>query len=138
MTLAGGCVCRAVRFEVDGQVRMRGQCLCSTCQRISGGAGNLFLGMLASGFRYTKGKPRSYQAAEDAPIRDFCGRCGVHLVARSPRAPDGVIVKVGALDDPSVFGRADFVVWTEDKHPFHVLPEGVPAFQRFPTAAARG
>ena len=134
-TLTGGCFCGAVRFEATGEVRMRGQCLCATCQKVSGGGGNFFLGMMASGFRYTQGAPRSYQAHEAAPIRDCCETCGVHLAARSPRAPDGIIVKVGALDDPGAFNRPDFVVWTEDMQPFHALLENVPAYPRFPRPA---
>ena len=132
MALTGGCYCGAVRFEIEGEIRMRGLCLCRSCQKISGGAGNLFIGVEAEGFRYTEGEPERFARAADAPSREFCGRCGVHIAARSPRAPGGVIVKVGALDDPAAFGGPGVVVWTEAKHDFHLVPEGVPAFPRFP------
>ena len=136
MVLSGGCYCGAVRFEADGPIRMRGLCLCRTCQRISGGAGNLFIGLEADGFRYTKGAPARFTRpdAADAPTREFCADCGTHLAARSPRAPGGLIVKVGALDEPGAFEGPDFVTWTEDAQPFHTLPRGVPAFARFPGA----
>ena len=132
--LTGGCYCGAVRFEVAGPIRMRGLCLCRTCQRISGGAGNLFVGLEADAFRYTKGEPRRFARpdASEAPTREFCGACGVHLAARSPRAPGGVIVKVGALDDPALFEGPQVVVWTEEKQAFHLLPQDVPAFPRTP------
>ena len=134
MALTGGCFCGAVRFEAAGEIRMRGLCLCRTCQKISGGAGNLFIGLEADGFRYTHGEPAHFARPEvaAAPTREFCATCGVHLAARSPRAAGGVIVKVGALDDPSAFEGPGFVVWTEEKQAFHQLPEGVPAFPRFP------
>ena len=134
MALTGGCFCGAVRFEAAGEIRMRGLCLCRTCQKISGGAGNLFIGLEADGFRSTHGEPAHFARPEvaDAPTREFCATCGVHLAARSPRAAGGVIVKVGALDDPSAFEGPGFVVWTEEKQAFHQLPEGVPAFPRFP------
>ncbi|WP_372783042.1 GFA family protein [Phenylobacterium sp.] len=113
---------------------MRGLCLCRTCQKISGGAGNLFIGLEADGFRYSRGEPRrfTHPEAADAPTREFCGDCGVHIAARSPRAPGGLIVKVGALDDPAVFEGPSLVVWTEDKHDFHMVPEGARAFPRVP------
>ena len=134
MALTGGCFCGAVRFEAAGEIRMRGLCLCRTCQKISGGAGNLFIGLEADGCRSTHGEPAHFARPEvaDAPTREFCATCGVHLAARSPRAAGGVIVKVGALDDPSAFEGPGFVVWTEEKQAFHQLPEGVPAFPRFP------
>ena len=132
MTLTGGCYCGAVRFEAEGVVKMRGLCLCRTCQKISGGAGNLFFGIAADGFRYTKGEPCLFARDPEAPAREFCGTCGVHLAARSPKAPGGVIVKVGALDDPALFGGPEIAVWTEEKQPFHALPEGLKAFARLP------
>jgi len=135
MTLTGGCYCGAVRFEITEPIRMRGLCLCRTCQRISGGGGNYFIGLGADGFRYTQGEPRRFTRpdAEDAPTREFCGDCGTHIAARSPRAPGGIIVKVGALDDPAAFEGPSVVVWAEEKQAFHCLPDGVPAFARFPT-----
>jgi hypothetical protein len=84
-------------FEADGPIPMRGLCLCRARQQISGGGGNLFLGLMAKDFRYTKGEPRRFAATDDAPAREFCETCGLHLAARSPKAPDGVIVKVGAF-----------------------------------------
>jgi hypothetical protein len=132
MTTTGGCLCEALRFAIDAPIAMRGLCLCRTCQKISGGAGNLFIGLQADGFRYTTGQPARYAHTPDAPTREFCATCGVQIAGRSPRAPGGVIVKVGALDDPAVFEGPAVVVWTEEKQAFHHIPEGVPAFPRFP------
>jgi hypothetical protein len=62
--------------------------------------------------------------------RRACAACGVHLAARSPKAPGGVIIKAGTLDDPARFGGHSMAVWTEEKQDFHVLPQGVTAFAR--------
>ncbi|HEY0436733.1 MAG TPA: GFA family protein [Phenylobacterium sp.] len=132
MTLTGGCFCGALRFEAKGPIRMRGLCLCSSCQKISGGAGNLFIGLMSEDFRYTQGQPRQFQRSDEAPAREFCGACGTHMAARSPKAPSGVIVKVGALDNPAAFEGPDMVVWTEEKQAFHLIPEGVRSFERLP------
>ena len=133
MALTGGCLCGALRFEVDGPLRMKGLCLCRTCQVVSGGAGNLFAGVEAQGFRYTKGAPATYRRPEeDAPTREFCGACGVHIGARSPRLAGVVILKIGVLDDPSAFEGPDVVIWTDHGHAFHATPEGVRSFPGFP------
>ena len=89
---------------------------------------------MADGFRYTRGEPRRFRHPDspDGPTREFCGACGVHIAARSPKAPDGLIVKVGALDDPSLFEGPAVVVWTDEKRDFHHIPEGVPAFAQLP------
>ena len=134
MTLTGGCYCGALRFEITGEVRMRGLCLCNTCQRISGGAGNMFIGLEAEAFRYIQGEPHRFtrQDPSNPPTREFCGECGVHIAARSPKAPGGLIVKVGALDDPSVFGGPTMVFWTDEKQAFHLIPDGVATFKTLP------
>jgi hypothetical protein len=132
MALTGGCYCGALKFEIEGPVRMRALCLCRTCQRISGGAGNLFIGLQADAFRYTHGEPRRFARAADAPAREFCGECGVHIASRSPKVPDGLIVKVGALDDPAVFEGPAMVFWAQEKQDFHLLPEGAAIFARLP------
>ena len=134
MHIAGGCYCGALRFEITGLIPMRALCLCKTCQKISGGAGNLFIGVEASAFHYTQGEPRLFKREDsaDSPTREFCGRCGVHIAARSPKAPGGLIVKVGALDDPSVFDGPKLVFWTDEKQSFHAVPAGVKAFATIP------
>jgi hypothetical protein len=46
--------------------------------------------------------------------------------------PGAVLIKVGTLDDPSVFGAPQMVIFSADKQSFHHVPEGVAAFERTP------
>ncbi len=113
---------------------MRGMCYCRTCQNISGGAGNLFMAVSAVSFQFTNGTPGSFNKNDrpGSPTRHFCTICGVHLTARSDRAPSAVLIKVGTLDDPSVFAGPDLVTWTSEMQKFHSLPPGIPAHPEFP------
>ena len=43
-----------------------------------------------------------------------------------------VILKVGTLDDPSLFGTPQMAIFTCDKQPFRMIPDGMPAFERLP------
>jgi hypothetical protein len=134
MRLIGGCYCGALRYEITGEIPWRALCLCRTCQKISGGAGNLFIGIDAEAFRYTQGNPRRFtrDGADTTPTREFCGECGVHIAARSPRVPAGVVVKIGTLDDPAVFEGPKMVFWTQEKQPFHVVPDGAIGHETLP------
>lgn len=132
MILSGGCYCGALRYEISGEIPMRALCLCKTCQKISGGAGNLFIGLEATSFTYTKGSPRSFTLTDGSPTREFCGDCGVHIAARSPKAAGGIVVKVGTLDEPSVFGKPTMVFWVSEKENYHIVPEDVPAYSTLP------
>jgi hypothetical protein len=133
MTMEGGCYCGAVRYAVDGEPIMKAQCHCRECQYITGGAPNLFMVMPQDGFRYTKGAPRQFKRKdlENPVTREFCAECGTHLATRLPRPV--VVVKIGTLDDPKLYGAPNLAIFTIDKQPFQHVPEGLPTFERRPT-----
>ena len=133
MTLEGGCYCGAVRYVSEGEPMLRGQCHCRECQYITGGSPNVFIAMPVEGFRYTQGMAKSFRRSDlERPVtREFCPECGTHLMTRSVALP-AIIVKVGTLDEPSVFGRPDVAIFTIDKQPFHLIADGVPTYERRP------
>ena len=133
MKLEGGCYCGKVRYVAEGEPMMKAQCHCRECQYITGGATNMFLLMPVGGFKYTKEAPKQFSRSDlDKPVtREFCAECGTHVVTR-PRGLPAVVVKVGTLDDPSLFGGPQMAIYTIDKQPYHHVPEGMPAFERLP------
>ncbi len=133
MKLEGGCYCRALRYVAEGDPMMKAQCHCRECQYISGGGPNLVIGMPAAGFAYAKGAPKTYTRPDlERPVtREFCADCGTHIATRLPGFPF-VILKVGTLDDPSVFEGPQMAINLIDKQAFHHVPEGVQTFERFP------
>ena len=133
MKLEGGCYCGAMHYVAEGTPVLNAQCHCRECQYISGGAPNMFMLMPADGFRYTKGTPKQFSRSDlEKPVtREFCAECGTHVVTRRPGLP-AVILKVGTLDDPGVFGGPQMAIFTIDKQAFHQVPEGLPSFERLP------
>lgn len=134
MAIEGGCYCGALRYKVDGDALFKGQCHCRECQYISGGQPNMVMGVSASGFSYTKGAPKGFRRKDldNAVTREFCSECGTHILAKGDRMPGTLILKVGTLDDPSIFGTPQMAIYTIDKQSFHHIPEGVAAFERLP------
>ena len=133
MKLEGGCYCGALRYAAEGDPVMKAQCHCRECQYISGGAPNMFMLMPQGGFTYTKGTPKQFMRSdlERAVTREFCAECGTHIVTRPPGLPF-VVLKIGTLDDPALFGTPQSAIYTIDKQPFHHIAEGLPAFERLP------
>jgi hypothetical protein len=134
MKLEGGCYCGKVRYVAEGEPMLKAQCHCRECQYISGGAPNMFLLMPPDSFKYTKGTPKTFARSDlEKPVtREFCGECGTHILTKSPGLPGAMLIKVGTFDDPTVFGRPDMVIFTIEKQTFHTIPEGIPAFERYP------
>ena len=133
MKLEGGCYCGAVRYVAEGKPLLKAQCCCRECQYFSGGAPNMFMLMPRQGFAYTRGAPKQFARTdlEQAVTREFCAECGTHLTTRRPGL-EAVILKVGTLDDPGVFGGPRMAIFTIDKQAFHHIPDGLPAFERLP------
>ena len=134
MRVEGGCYCGAVRYRAEGDPLFKGQCHCRECQYITGGSPNVVMALPESGFAYTKGSAKTFRRSDlENPVsRDFCPECGTHLLTRAPALPGAVLLKVGTLDDPSVFGMPQMAIFMVDKQAFHVVPEGVATFERGP------
>ena len=133
MILNGGCYCGDVRYVAEGTPMMKAQCHCRECQYISGGAPNMFMLMPIEGFRYVAGTPKTFTRSDlAAPVtREFCASCGTHLITRRPGLP-AIILKVGTLDEPALFGAPKMAIYTVDQQPFHHIADGLPAFERLP------
>ena len=133
MKFEGGCYCGAVRYEADGEPMMKAQCHCRQCQTFTGGAPNTFMALPVASFRYTRGEPKAFARSDiaNAVTREFCPACGTQLVARRPGFP-AVILKVGTLDDPTLFGGPQMAIYTEDAQAFHLIAEGVAKFEKLP------
>jgi len=130
----GRCYCGALRYEAKGDALFRAQCHCRECQYVSGGSPSVVMGMPEAGFVYSQGSPKAFRRSDlDAPVsREFCPECGTHLLTRAPALPGVVLLKVGTLDDPSVFGGPQMAIFTGEKQSFHHVPEGIASFERTP------
>jgi len=93
----------------------------------------MFMLMPVDGFSYTKGTPKQFTRSdlESAVTREFCAECGTHLLTRRPGLP-AVILKIGTLDEPELYGAPKIAIYTCDKQEFHSIPEGMPSFERLP------
>lgn len=129
----GRCYCGAIHYAAAGKPVFKAQCHCRECQYFSGGGPNYFMMMPKDGFTWTKGHPQDFTRDDlnSAVTRCFCGACGTHLITRLP-GRDLVVLKVGTLDDPTVYGGPAAAIYTVDQQPFHLIPDGTPTFERVP------
>jgi hypothetical protein len=131
--MTGGCLCGAVRYEVQGKSLFAVHCHCRDCQRASGTGHMPVLGMPKAFFKVT-GKPSSYTIKGKSGLgttRHFCPTCGSLLFGMADMAPESVSVYVGTLDDPSVF-QPEAILFARDRQSWDELAESLPEFDTMP------
>lgn len=97
--LTGGCLCGAVRFEIDGTLGPITCCHCSRCRRASGSAFTTAGSVDRDCFRVTSGSDLVAEYASSPHYRRaFCTRCGSQLWGRPDEYPV-LLVRAGGLDE---------------------------------------
>src|SRR5215216_3348311 len=92
---SGGCLCGAVRYEVDGPLRDVVICHCSRCLRTHGHAAAYSACAAADLTLVRDDGLRWYEA--DGRARGFCARCGASIFW-SRREGDTMSLAAGTLD----------------------------------------
>ena len=132
--IEGGCACGAVRFKITEAPVGGGVCHCRACQYAAGGPPTYVLLAPKLGFAITKGEPKVYTTKGDSGGdvgRAFCADCGTPLYSVPGPMTPFIPVKVGALDDPSIF-QPNLHLYTDDAQPWHLMHEGLPRFPKMP------
>lgn len=99
--LSGGCLCGAIRYEIDDVSGFQAICHCRMCQRASGSA---FMGVRfvpGPNFRLTKGETRHY-ASTPTLNRHFCATCGSPVFLER-HLTGNIALLAGSLDDTAFF-----------------------------------
>jgi hypothetical protein len=112
--LTGGCLCGAVRFEVDRPPVSASYCHCTRCQRRTGTAASAQALIEPGSLRIVKGEDvvRAFRPP-DGWAKLFCPECGSALFSQSPADPASMTVRMGAFDsDPGIRPQARYHVAT--------------------------
>ena len=97
--MTGGCLCGAVRFELDPPLRDVVVCHCSLCRR-SGTLAGAYTAVSREAFRLTGGSALRWYVDASGRRRGFCATCGATLLWSREEAPT-ISVSAGALDGPT-------------------------------------
>lgn len=98
--LTGGCLCRALRYEVNSAPTWTGYCHCTLCQRSTGAPVLAFASVPVGSFNLVNGEPARYPSSNHGE-RWFCATCGTQIAYCEIDDPDEVDLNVGSLDDPN-------------------------------------
>lgn len=130
MTIAGACLCGAVRYEIRGPLLDAGNCHCSMCQRAHGAAFASYASLDPARFRWTRGEDLvSHYASSPEATRVFCSVCGSKLAASQGGRIDSVTL--GTVEgDPGIGPRSH--IFVASKAPWHRISDALPRFDGWP------
>jgi hypothetical protein len=99
--MSGSCHCGAVRFEVTEDFSAVRICHCTTCKKLSGGAGTTNGRARTDTIRVIAGEDliRTYQPDEGSS-KSFCSQCGSNLFGGGWPESESSSVRISAIDSP--------------------------------------
>ncbi len=130
----GSCLCRAVRFEVNGPFDRASHCHCSMCRKAHGAAFGTYARVKQSDFKLLSGaEDIAAYASSPRTKRTFCRKCGSTLQFLSEKFPQEIDIALGTLDDdPGV--RPVMHIFTGSKAPWYEIGDRLPQHEGWPKA----
>jgi hypothetical protein len=105
MSIQGGCLCGAVRYQCPVDAVLQFNCHCRDCQRSSGSAFAAIAGFPLASVSLTGVVQyfRSSGSSGKSIRRGFCPHCGSSLFGLVDLLPGLLCIRAGTFDDPGLF-----------------------------------
>ena len=126
--LKGGCLCGAVRYEVEGRSSAIWLCHCSKCRKGSGSAFAASTLCRLEAFRWVSGEEEivRYRTESGYPCR-FCRICGAKLPLVLEQAGQ-VVLPAGAVSGEPV-PKLHHHIFVGSKAPWWEIADDLPCFE---------
>ena len=126
----GGCLCGAIRFEINGPIRNIVFCHCSQCRKVQGSAYATNGIVNANDFRITQGED-SLSCYGEAPGQGkyFCRHCASPMMSKNDAFPGQVRVRLGTIES-DITERPAAHIFVGSKAVWDVIPDdGLPRYE---------
>ena len=131
--VTGGCLCGAVRYEIQGAPMLAGHCHCDDCRKASGAAHGSFAAYPESAVKIT-GKLTHFKTRADSGMmadRGFCPVCG-SWVSGSPESMPGVVaITLATFDNPEAVAP-QMRFYDKRRISWDTIDPALPAFAEMP------
>lgn len=129
MTVTGGCLCGAVRYEIAAAPMVARSCWCRVCQYLGAGTATMNVCFPSAAVRMT-GTLAEYRSVADSGahmVRGFCGTCGTPITSAADERPNLLLVRAGTLDDPELMAP-QVAIWTARAPAWAPLDPAIPHY----------
>lgn len=131
ITVTGGCMCGAVRYEASGDPISVIFCHCESCRRHSGAPVVALAGFKRDQVRFPKGERATYESSPGV-ARGFCANCGTSLTWEGDGDELGPLIEilVATADDPSKL-TPQFHVHHAERIPWFETSDSLPRYREW-------
>lgn len=119
----GSCLCGGVQFEVPETFEALTFCHCTSCKKLSGGAGTANGRVRGDEVKILEGEEllRTYQPAEGS-AKTFCSICGSNLFGGGWPESEQSSVRLSAIDSP-LESRPKKHIWVRSVASWETIPD---------------
>jgi hypothetical protein len=129
--LRGSCLCKGIRYEVNGELFDALNCHCSMCRKAQGAAFRSRARVRAADFRLLCGEDLlTFFNSSTGNYRGFCRICGSPMLTKFDD-PSILSLPLGALDDdPGI--RPQKHVFVASRAPWFAITDDLPQYAELP------
>ncbi|MCP4473016.1 MAG: GFA family protein [Gammaproteobacteria bacterium] len=133
--LTGKCLCKAIAYEINGELGPIVNCHCSQCRRWHGAAFRTRCTVASKDFKWLKGEELlTKYALSEQVIQTFCRVCGSNLITLYKDNADQIGLPIGGLEqDPGSHPIAHIFVGS--KAPWYEISDNLPQYETLPDDA---
>lgn len=133
--VAGSCLCGSIKYTSESAPQMTAVCHCKNCQRQSGTAFSIIVGVPADSLVF-EGQENlkeylDHGESGGAVYRRFCRNCGSPILSLVASAPGMAFIKAGTLDDSSWLNPSVHI-WCDTAQPWVSIPDSAMKIPRNP------
>ena|SRR5438034_562579 len=122
-TLHGSCLCGGVEFEVEAEPGALRVCHCTSCKKLSGGAGTVNFGVPPSAIRIVEGEDLLERfTPEGGSAKTFCRSCGANLFGGGWPDSERCSVRVTTIEE-AIDAKVGAHIYVRSVAPWESLPD---------------
>ncbi len=129
--MRASCLCGAVAFSIEGELRAARYCYCRNCTKSAGTTPAAWAMTESAGLTVTTSRETLQRFDSGRGLRCFCRQCGAPVWFESKDFPDIVAIPLGVLDDGDV-PPPEMHIWVSSRPDWCVICDDRPQHAKYP------
>ena len=127
----GSCLCGAVRFTINAEIKDIVCCHCSLCRKAQGSAFATNGNVEMKKFNFISGQNNltSYKTSE-TQSKLFCKTCGSPIMSKNSLTPDMIRVRLGTIES-DIVERPEAHIFVASKANWENISDNIPQYDKY-------